>query len=213
MNIEAIFAWIQQNVEIIAMVIVPLVGGLITFRRMRVAWTNRQFLSRVNFSVNYIEEDFLKIRTLRESDLDRIIVNNRHGKRVVLRALKHTTIEKPFLEFPERDRWVILNAVLNELSEQFARGFVAISMGVPVTTATYVFGLTCERDPRVKMNKIRVMLIEKGLLLQIDEIGEQLQFESPSHTVRLDTLKRMKEIYLDGGRSKNLLEVELGIDS
>ncbi len=213
MNVEAVFEWIQKNAELIGVAIVPLVGGLITFWRMRVAWTNRQFLSRVNFSINYVEDNFLKIRTLRESDLDRIIVNNRHGKRVVLRALKRTTLTKPFLEFPERDRWVILNAILNELSEQFARGFVAVSMGVPVATATYVFGLSCERDPRVQMNKIRVMVIEKGLLEGIEEMGEQLQFERESHAVRLDTLKRMKEIYLDEQRSKNLLEVELGIDS
>ncbi len=184
-----------------------------TYLATRSAWARREFISRVNFSLNYVEGNTLRIRTVRESDINQILLNNEHGKQIVLQTAKQTSLKRPFLEFQEPDRWMILNAILNELSEQFARGFVAHSAGIPVRMVKFMFGVSCERDPRVNMNKIRVMLIERSLLERIDELGDSLVFERESHAVRLETLIKMKEMLLDKGRSGNLFEVELAFET
>ena len=43
--------------------------------RARRAWKNRQFLHRVNFSLNYVRDKGLKFRTLRESDIHEVFLN------------------------------------------------------------------------------------------------------------------------------------------
>jgi len=202
------FTWVLRYWEPVV-ALLTLIVVIRTYRKSRIIWSSRNFLGRMNFSLNYIQDNTLKIRTLREADIDQILLNNPHGKRVVLKyARRHTSLDNPFLELPKGDRWIVLNAILNEISEQFADGFLAASMGHPVKMTTYVFGITCEKDKRVRLNKIRVMLIEKSLLERIDTI-EDLQFERPSHVVRLETLRNMKEIYNDDNRQSNLFEVEL----
>jgi len=48
---------------------------LVTYWRARSVWKSRHFMTRVNFTLNYVEAGRLKIRTLGETDLD---PNQRH---------------------------------------------------------------------------------------------------------------------------------------
>jgi hypothetical protein len=185
-----------------------LVLVLLTYWRARSVWTSRDFLTRVNFTLNYVGANTLKIRTLGETDVDKVLLSNQHGKRVVLRAARRTTLKHPFLKLPRRDMWLVLNSVLNELSSRFAGGFVAASVGAPARTATFVFAITCEKDRDVRMNKIRVMLVEKSLLTEIDKL-DGLRFESESHHVRLETLKSMRGLYLAGDQRYAMREMEI----
>ncbi len=189
---------------------ITLLIALAAIWQSRRAWNRREFLTRVNFGVNYVENDTLKIRTFREADIREILLNNPHGKRLVMRAARQTTLERPFIEMPVQDAWLVLNAVLNEISEQFAAGLLAASMGAPVRSAWYVFGLTCEKDPNVRINKIRVMIVEEELLERVGCLAK-LQFERPRHDVRLETLKTMLAIRQDEHRRHNLMRVELAL--
>ena len=208
-NLDVVLGLVELGITVGTLVLV-----VKTYYATRSNWSRREFIDRVNFSLNYMDGNTLKLRTLRESHIDDILLNNEHGKKIVVKTAQTTSLEKPFLEFPAEDQWMILNAILNELSEQFARGFLAQSMGTPVRGITYVFGLTCERDPRINMNKIRVMLIEKDLLEKIDEFeDEKMQYESPKHSVRLQTLKQMKQLWLDEQKRENLGQVELIIEA
>jgi len=179
-----------------------------TYRKTRLMWQRRTFLTRINFSLNYVEGRTLKIRTLREDDLGEILLGNQHGKKVVLKAARRTTLPRPFLELPKDDAWTVLNAVLNELSEQFAQGLLVRSVKGAAAPVWFVFGLTCEKHPAVRMNKLRVMVIERSLLEKIDRL-EGLVFEQRTHHVRLDTLREMRAVQLDPARRHNLMEVEL----
>jgi len=181
---------------------------LATYWRARSVWKSRHFMTRVNFSLNYVEGGWLKIRTLGETDIDQILLGNEHGKRVVLHSASRTTAEKPVLRLPEKDAWLVLNSILNELSERFAEGYVTASMGIPTRAATYVFTVTCEKHPDVRMNKIRVMIVEKSLLMKIDE-HEGLRVERKSHHVRYETLKTMRKLYLDEAYQHAFMEIEL----
>ena len=183
---------------------------LLTYWKARSVWKARDFLTRVNFSLNYVDANKLKIRTLRETEIDRILLGNRHGRRVVLRAARGTTTEQPFLRLPKTDAWLVLNSVLNELSEEFAEGFLAASMGVPTKTATFVLAITCEKHRDVRMNKIRVMIIEKSLLLEIGKFSD-IEFERDSHHVRYQTLKTMRELYLAPDNQHAVMEMEIRV--
>ena len=183
---------------------------LLTSWKARSVWNARDFMTRVNFSLNYVEGNKLRIRTLRETEIDRILLSNRHGRRVVLRAARRTTVEEPFLRLPKADSWIVLNSVLNELSEEFAEGFLAASMGMPTKAATFVFAITCEKHRDVRMNKIRVMVVEKSLLLEIDQLS-QVAFERDSHHVRYQTLKTMRDLYLAPESRHAVMEMEIRV--
>ncbi|NQT11577.1 MAG: hypothetical protein HQ582_02440 [Planctomycetes bacterium] len=193
----------EQAVTLVTLCIV-----LATYWRARSVWKSRDFMTRVNFSLNYVEGGHLKIRTLGEMDISQILLGNEHGKRVVLHAASRTTVEEPLLRLPEKDAWLVLNSILNELSERFAEGYVAASMGLPTRTARYVFTVTCEKHHDIRMNKIRVMIVERSLLMKIDE-QQGLEVERKSHHVRYETLKTMRKLYLDGAHSHAFMEIEL----
>ena len=140
-----------------AVMLVTLCIVLATYWRARSVWKSRHFMTRVNFSLNYVEDGRLKIRTLGEMDIDQILLGNEHGKRVVLHSASRTTAEK-------------------------------------------------HRD--IRMNKIRVMIVEKSLLMKIDE-HEGLDVERKSHHVRYETLKTMRKLYLDEAYQHAFMEIEL----
>jgi len=98
--------------------------------------------------------------------------------------------------------------VLNELSEQFAAGFLAMSMGLPTRSEQFVLGLTCEKDPDVRINKIRVMIAAESLLKSVGQL-DGIEFEREHHCIRLKTLVAMAQIYQDEKRRHLLLGVEL----
>jgi hypothetical protein len=183
-----------------------LVGIICTWlaqRAARAAFTRRDFLHRVNFSLNYVENNELRIRTLKESDVDQIILDNRHGRNVVLKAARNArgSDQAPFLDLPEDCGWLVLNAILNEISEEFSAGHLAKSMGLPSRSCWYVFGATCEWDDDVKMRKIRVMVVAEELLKTIDSFS-LLKFQYPGHHVRYRTLLKMRELYQQDRRAE-----------
>jgi hypothetical protein len=60
-------------------------------------------------------------------------------------------------------------------------------------TETFCFGLTCEKNPDVRVQKIRVMIAAKDFLKhQVDHNGPPPQFERPGHWVRWETMCTMK---------------------
>lgn len=207
---DAVWAFVVEHQSYFLGLLAGLAAAWFAAWKARRTWRRRAFLSRVNFSVNYIDGGVLRFRTLRESDLDTILLKNEHGKNLVLRAAHATTLSRPFLDLPPEESWLVLNSVLNELSEQFATGFLAASIGAPTRVARYVFGLTCEKDPDVRVNKIRVMLITESLLEKLPQLNE-LNFERPNHRVRLETLKRMRDIYHNEKRKHLLMAVDLAV--
>lgn len=180
--------------------------------RARYLWRRRMFLTRLNFSLNFIEDGTLRFRTLRENDLAHVLLNNAHAIRLLMKAAR---ARRPgaFLLFKDREEaWTILNTLLNELSAQFSEGYLARCMGLPTRSDWYTMGLTCEKHDVLKTTKIRLMIIPRNLLMEIDKYeGTALGFEAPHHHIRLDTLKEMREIALDPNRKHNLMDVEISV--
>lgn len=177
--------------------------------RARYYWRKRWFLTRVNFSINFVEDNTLKFRTIRETDLEEAMLRNAHAVRVLVKAVGKSN--NAVLIFQDRDdAWTILTTILNELSASFAEGFVARGMGLPTRSEWFYIGITCEQHADLKATKFRVMIVSKALLEQLDSVSE-LKFEQPHHHVRLLTLKQMWAIAQDEKLKHNVMLVELSV--
>lgn len=192
--IDIIFEWLAEHwMRALVFGVLTLssswLGGYLSLR----AWRKHKFYHRVNVSLNYISNDTLKIRTLFETDLSNILLNNPAAVKIVTRAAKRTTPDNPFLMFSSEDNWYILNAVLNEIAERFQVGTMKASVDAYSSHIINVrFALTCEKDDDVKLHKIRILVISEKECSNIykDKV-QNIQFESEHHHVRWETLNKM----------------------
>jgi hypothetical protein len=166
--------------------LIAAVSWLLGRRRARAEWSRREFFDRLNISLNAIRDGTLTIRTIAEESCLEVFLNS-VAVSALVDAARHTTPENPLLELREHDYWYYLNAVLNKVAEKFGDGQIRRDMGLPVTTARYVVCLTSESAGEVRTRKIRAMLIQKSLLLNLP--NEEPKYESPTHATRWKTLK------------------------
>ena len=180
------------------------VGWFFGKRRARSNWQRREFYDRLNISLNMLEDGKLLIRTLVEKNSSDIFLNTAAVEAVTAAARK-TTPADPVLPLPESEYWYYLNPVLNEISEKFAQGQIRRDLGAPVARETYVMTLTCEAAGEVRTRKVRAMLIKKKHFENLPETPPT--FESPHHSVRWDTLKKLAAEYK--ARPQKFLTVEI----
>jgi hypothetical protein len=173
-------------------------------RRVIQRWQKKEFLTRVNVSLNSFSEGKLLIRTLLEQDISDVF-HNKIAVETVLAKARLTTPSNPLIPLVKDDAWFYLNAVLNELSERFAEGFLRRDMGEPVTRGVYLICLTSEADGAARTRKIRAMVIRKDLLTNLPE--EPGELERQVHKTRLETLRILAEKYHSEPHA--FLEVEL----
>ncbi len=160
-------------------------------------WQTKQFKDRMVLSLNTVQKVDgkykLTLRTLFEKDVYEVL-QNRSMVRIVEHAIDQVTPENPLLKIDKENTWYVLNAILNKIAEQFDDGILRRDMGLDVTTKRYVFCLTFEKEGGLRMQKIRVMLIQKESLLEFPESGEIL-LESEKHSTRIQTLRLLKQEY------------------
>lgn len=191
-----------------------IVVGAWAWYRARSAWKRREYLDRLNFSLNSFDGKTLRIRTLLEESLESIMLN-RIAVGMVRKAAYQARIEDPVLHFEKDDAWFILNGVLNTLSERFSSGILKQDIlrnakgesSTTIPSARYVFCLTCEKNAQVRTQKIRVMVIRKDLLQSLPQ--EMPQLEREVHATRWETLQKMAEAHRQ--TPHDFLEVELSV--
>jgi hypothetical protein len=175
-------------------------GIIYVWWQRRRAWKHKQFLSRVNFSLNYVQDDALAMRTLLELPADEVWLNE-HGSQAITDASHRATVEEPYIQLSEAaDQDFIHRAVLNALSQRYAEGFLAASLGLPVARDEYVFGITCEKFDEIRTLKIRVLLIREATLVELfgpDGRGASVAQASIWLRARMQTLAKMHRHYLD----------------
>jgi hypothetical protein len=169
-------------------------GILFVALRRRFHWARKQFLTQVNFSLNYRVGNSLVMRTLLETTAIRVWPNE-YGVSTVLRAAGRTSRADPFILLKKpADRDFVHRAVLNLLSERFADAYVASALGVPVRTATFLFVVTFERFEIMRTQKVRVLLVEESSLRDLFGPGNAaatLDVHNPVYQARLETLQLM----------------------
>lgn len=181
--------------EIIAALLILTVGWLWGRWRSSLAWRKKEFRNRIVLALNHTEQQgdktALKLRTLFERNIQDVFHNSTMIE-VVNKAINEVNDEDPLLPLPKEDSWYVLNAILNQIAEQFARGTLAKNMGCPVTSKWYLFCLTFEKDGGIRMHKLRIMLIQKEALLNFPDSGD-IELESEKHKLRIETLRKMKK--------------------
>lgn len=192
--------------KLLAAAVFTVIGWGIGRWRAKRAWRNRDFLNRLNFSLNLLVDGKLLIRTLMEKSCEEVLLNQ-SAVEAVLASAKRTTAANPLLPLPRDDTWYFLNQVLNELAEKFATAPLKRDLKLPVTTATYLVCLTSESAGEIRTRKIRAMIIRKDQLQSLP--AETPQFESSHHITRWETLRIMQTKYAN--EPHLFLELELGI--
>jgi hypothetical protein len=160
--------------------------------RARRKWARREFLDRLNVSLNTLENGWLRLRTLLEKDAQEVFLNQT-AVRMVQEAAGRCTEADPILDLPADDAWFVLNGVLNEISEKFADGLLRRDMGLPVTGCRYLMCLTFEVAGSVRTRKVRAMLVRKDVLEALP--AECPKLESPNHVTRWSTLQAMAKAW------------------
>lgn len=174
--------------------------------RAKRRWARREFLHRLNISLNMIEEGRLKIRTLIEKDMLDIVLNEAAVDHLQAAAAKATP-EDPILNFSNGDDyWYYLNAVLNEVSEKFALGQIKRDLKQPTCSAAYLICLTFEVDGAVRTRKVRAMVIRKDLLLHLPD---EITVDHPWHKIRVATLRKMAERWQ--AHPEHFLEMDIAV--
>jgi len=194
----------DHAVKILTGLALMAIGWFLGRSRARAHWQKQEFFDRLNVSLNILEHGRLKLRTLSEKRCADVFLNT-HAADAVQKLARQTTATDPLLPIPQKDYWYYLNAVLNDLSEQFAHGHLRQDLGQPVKTASYLICLTCESSGELRTRKIRALVMRKDVLTNLPK--EAPQFAAPNHQTRWVTLQAMAAEY-----AKNpwrFLEVEL----
>ncbi len=203
--IEAVEELISEHwLKVLTAAGFTLAGWFVAHWRASRAWKRREFFERINFSLNSIPDDTLRIRTLCEKSCSDVFLNEFAVRQLGKLSLQ-TTPDDPIVPIPQKDCWYFLNAVLNELSEQFAAGLLAREAGKEVRATQYLICLTNECDGELRTRKLRAMVVRRELLLNLPE--EPPQFESPHHRIRWKTLQQLSQ--RQAKEPWRFLEVEL----
>ncbi len=205
--IEAVENLIEGNwSKLVSGLVMMALGWWIGKRRAQSAWKRKEFLDRLNVSLNSVHNGKLLIRTVLEKSCQEIFLNS-VAVETVLDAARSTTAMDSTLPLPKDDYWYYLNSALNEIAEKFAMGAVRRDQGLDVKVETYVICLTCESAGELRTRKVRAMLVQKKLIENLP--AECPKLESPHHITRWETLKQ-----LAGERTKNphkFLDIEIAI--
>jgi len=168
--------------------------------RKRADWSRKEFLRQINFSVSYVADGKLVIRTLLETSAQQVWLNDR-GVQQIIRAAARTTPTQPFIRLADPgDMAFLYRAVLNVLSEKFADAFLAQGMDLPAQFATYRFAVTCERFADMRTLKIRVLLIRDEDLQMTFADGNPVEVPSAYYAPRLQALREMAKLFAGAGQ-------------
>ncbi|WP_010585323.1 hypothetical protein [Schlesneria paludicola] len=196
----------DHAVKLLTGLLLMAIGWFVGRKRALADWKKKEFLDRLNVSLNTIESGTLKIRTLSEKRSEEVFLNSA-ATDAIIRMARRTTAENPLLPIPTDELWFYLNSVLNDLSEQFADGLLKRDMGGPVKAATYLISLTCESAGAMRTRKIRAMVIQKNTLVNLPE--ECPKLEATQHGTRWKTLQFLAAEYQKN--PAQFLEVELAV--
>lgn len=162
-------------------------------------WSRKQFLGQVNFSLNFVVDGQLVMRSLVEVAAQNVWLNDLGVKQVVKAASK-TTTDQPFVRLSDTaDMEFLYRAVLNVLSEKFADAYLAQAMGLPTRSSVYRFAITMERYSDIRTLKLRVLIASEKDLETIFTPNlppdQAVKVSNALYASRLKSLQAMHELH------------------
>jgi len=162
-------------------------------------WYRAKFESRINISINRFVGGVLRIRGIYEDDVKHIVLSP-HARKLVKKAAKKTTLGYEFLSFDnERDAWMVYNELVVGISKIYAADTLWADIHNVETEAKFLIAITWERDADVKIQKLRVIMVQPSTLERMfakDSGG--VGTEVDNQRSRANTLAKMHLQYLDG---------------
>lgn len=187
--ISTLFEYLHDHwIKFLTAAAFMVVGWFLGKRRAKAQWRKKEFLNRINVSLNVLRDGKLMIRTILEKTAEEIFLNSVAAEAVIASA-GNTSPQDALLPLPEKEYWYYLNSILNEIAEKFAQGQLRRDMGQPVQRELYLLCLTCECAGEMRTRKIRAMMIRKASLESLP--AGQPQFENPTHLTRWETLRQL----------------------
>jgi len=162
--------------------------------RARRKMVHREFLDRINVSLNLLADGKLKIRTIFERPLDEVIHNPHVAEELRRAALSASINDEAVVHVPSRS-WFLLNCILNAIAERFSEGAFREERGSPVVRTVYAFWVTCEPVKEQRERKIRVFLLRKELLQAFPFLDEMPLLETEKHRDRVIALRRASQLF------------------
>ena len=211
-TLGAVYEFLKPYFAVIALA-VTWGGFAFAWWRRREQWRRKEFLGRVNVSLNLFG-DTLSMRTLLEVETT-AVWPNAHGVRLLNAAAARTSPADPFIRLAApADRDYLHRAIKNALSELCPTAFIAAALGEKVRTGVFLFAVTCERYPEIRTIKLRVLLVEQNALREwCAPGGKGDPLPMPAHyRTRMRTLQAMHEMdrKRQAGGPDELGRVELG---
>jgi len=191
---------IEVPLQVLGSLTLMSVSFLFIRQRATNQWKQRQFLSRVGFSVHNFRDNQMSVRTLFERDLSQLLYNNSTAMNMVIAMANKTTKGQPVLKFSTADGWLLTNLFVNEISGCTSPVGFLLGEGENVQHKWYIFGLTYERDERLLQKKLRVLMIEEDDLKLVGSNRLLPHLDSDYLKVRWETLRTMSDLYRDNLR-------------
>lgn len=212
-TLHTIWETIRPHLSTIGLVLTWLGIGL-AYLRKRSHWRAKRFTGHVNFSLNYVADGVLQLRTLLETAASQVWLND-YGVGLVLRAAEKTRPDQPFIILNDpADMEFVKRAALNIISQKFAGAFLAASLGLPAKTAFFHFAITFENHPDMRTRKFRILLVEaQSLIAQFGPTAPQPVLLDPYHADRVRVLQMMAKFAADPASDNNKIlgRVQLGL--
>lgn len=168
--------------------------ALVAYRR-RLQWRNKHFPTVVNFSLNYVADGKLQMRTLLETSASAVWLNE-YGVKLVQQAAGKTKEDQPFILLQDpNDMRFVKRAALNVLSARFPEVFLGTVIGAPVHKSNFLYAVTYENYPDMRTRKFRILLVEeKSMEALFGPDVPELGVVEPSHRDRLRVLRLMYQM-------------------
>ncbi len=182
----------------ISFLVVSAITAFVLFLRERIEWKRGQFSSRINISLNLVVDGVFCIRTVHEGAVDHVI-HSSFARKLLKASAKKTTLEDPFLHFAnDRDAWMVYTSILNAISSMYGAHLLAAAARGTVKEDPFLIAATWERDADIRIQKLRVLMVQESTLEDLVARRDSLTLEEPYHKARIETLLKMHDQFKSG---------------
>lgn len=159
-----------------------------------IVWRRAVFEDCINISLNTVsDEGVLCIETVYDGPMKKIIPSA-YARRLVEKAKKKTTCFDEFLHFANKDDdWIVHNYIRNAISTIHGAKILAACSAGNKAKEHFVFAATFERDTPVRLQKVRVLLVQKSVLAEGLLLPTRVITDVPEHRSRIDSLAVMHQ--------------------
>ena len=150
----------------------------------------------VSFSVNYIEDNTLKLRPVAEEISIEDLFPQLIRQQAFIKAVKRLPKDKTVVMMPLKYESSIMGTLQSYVSKDFGDNFFTVAAGRRMQVEDFILMITYERYEDIPLRKIRVIFTHRQLLNRLPAYeNTYLRYEKPHQRKRLLTMAEIHETY------------------